>query len=69
MTARELRTIRRRLGVSQARLARLIGVRQNTVGRWERDELSISEPVARLIRIVGGEPVESVVSTKRSAKK
>ena len=29
-----------------------LGVTRNTVARWERDEVSIREPMARLIRLV-----------------
>ena len=70
MKSRGLRAIRRRLGISQAKLAERIGFTQNTVARWERDEIPISEPAARLIRIAGGEPVETVlVGSKRAVKK
>ena len=38
------------MGLTQARLAALIGVAPNTVARWERDELRISAPIAMLVR-------------------
>lgn len=70
MKGRELKAIRQRLGVSQAGVAKLLGVTQNTVSRWERDELRISKPVGRLIRIAGGEPVAAVLAgSKRAVKK
>jgi len=50
MTGKELLEIRKRLKWSQAQLARAIGVAGNTVARWERGELGISEPVGRLVR-------------------
>ena len=34
-----LRIIRRKLGLSQGRFAQLLGVRTNTVARWERGDL------------------------------
>jgi DNA-binding transcriptional regulator YiaG len=33
-------------------MAAKLGVTSNTVARWERDEVSISEPMARLIQTV-----------------
>ena len=36
---RRLRIIRKKLGVSQERFAQLLGVRTNTVARWERGDL------------------------------
>ena len=60
MNGRELKKIRKRLGISQANLGKLVGVTGNSVGRWERNTLGIGEPAARLIRIVGGAPVPTV---------
>ena len=50
MHGKTLRTIRKRLGLTQALLAEQLGVASNTVARWERGERSIPEPVARLIQ-------------------
>ncbi len=52
MRGDQLRRMRTRHGLTQVDLAKLIGVASNTVARWERDELSIREPVSRLIRLV-----------------
>ena len=52
MKGKEIRSIRKRLGWTQVNLAAAVGVAPNTVARWERDELSISEPVSRLIRSI-----------------
>ena len=49
MKGKELRSIRKRLGWTQAELAEALGVAENTVARWERDERAIAEPVARFI--------------------
>src|ERR1700694_3184352 len=40
----ELRARRQALRLSQAELARALGVAANTVARWERDELRIGDP-------------------------
>ncbi len=50
-----LRQLRRRLGLSQAKLAALIGVTSNTVARWERGELGMKRTTARLIQLVTAE--------------
>ena len=49
MIGRELRSIRQKLALTQAALAEAIGVTSNTVARWERGEMAISEPAARLL--------------------
>ena len=48
VTGQELREIRKKLGVTQAKLADLVGMTPNTIARQERDELTIREPMARL---------------------
>jgi transcriptional regulator with XRE-family HTH domain len=52
MKGRTLRGLRRKLGWTQAQLADAVGVASNTIARYERDELKIPEPVARLVRLV-----------------
>jgi transcriptional regulator with XRE-family HTH domain len=52
MTGSQLRRIRTRLKLTQVELAEKIGVHANSVARWERDEVGISEPVARLVRVL-----------------
>lgn len=47
-----LRQLRRRLGLSQAKFAALIGVTPNSVARWERGELGMKATTAKLIQLV-----------------
>jgi putative transcriptional regulator len=56
MTGSEVRRIRKRLGLTQVELAAKIGVTSNTVARWERGLVRVTEPVARLIRLVAKLP-------------
>lgn len=49
MKGRTLKMIRTRLGLTQNAMAQRIGVTKNTVARWERNEMTIREPIARLI--------------------
>lgn len=44
-----LRWRRKRLDWTQEQMAKAIGTTRNTVARWERDEVGISKPMARLI--------------------
>lgn len=52
MTPPEIRTTRESLGLTQAQLARLVGVDARTWRRWECAEREMPEPVARLLRLV-----------------
>jgi transcriptional regulator with XRE-family HTH domain len=52
MTSTAFYRLRRRLGLSQPKLARLLGVAPNTVARMERGEMGISVPMARLLLFV-----------------
>ena len=55
VTGSQLRAIRQGLALTQAALAEAIGVRPNTVARWERGEIGISEPTAKLVQIIAAE--------------
>lgn len=52
MTGAQLRRLRIKRALTQAQLAERLGVRANTVARWERDEQRITEPTARLVRLL-----------------
>jgi DNA-binding transcriptional regulator YiaG len=54
LTGTALRQLRTRLGCTQRELAARVGVTANTVARWERDEVRITEPMERLLRLVAG---------------
>jgi len=49
MTAEHFASERSRLGLSQSELAARLGVHVRTIGKWERGERGIPEPVARLL--------------------
>ena len=71
MRGRELRVVRKQFGLSQATFGKLVGVTQNTVARWERDEIGITGPAARLVRLLGKYPelANELVEPKRTTKK
>lgn len=50
MSGKQLHKIRKQLEWTQAQLAQAVGVSRNTVARWERDEVGVGEPAARLVR-------------------
>jgi len=50
--ADELRILRKRARLTQAALAKRLGLTTNAVARWEQQVRSISKPMARLIRMV-----------------
>ena len=55
MTGVEIRALREKLGWTQMALAEAVGATSNTVARWERDEMAISEPAARLLQKIAAE--------------
>jgi DNA-binding transcriptional regulator YiaG len=56
MTPSDLRRLRRRLGLSQAGFAALVGVTSNTVARWERGELGMRPTTIRLLEMIAAAP-------------
>jgi transcriptional regulator with XRE-family HTH domain len=52
MTGADVRRLRKRLGLTQRALAARVGVAPNSVARWERDEMAVREPAARLLRLL-----------------
>ena len=52
MKGKTLRSIRTHLKWTQVALAKAVGVASNTIARYERDELAIPEPTARLIKTI-----------------
>jgi DNA-binding transcriptional regulator YiaG len=55
MTGKEVRRIRRKLGATQVQLANRLGVAPNTVYRWEADRVTVTAPMAQLLRLLGKE--------------
>jgi len=49
MNGKQLSEIRGRLKWTQVKLGDAVGVTGNTIARWERGEMAINEPAARLI--------------------
>ena len=52
MTGKELRRIRKRLRLSQAKLAMTLETTVTSVARWERGEVPISGPVSVCVRLL-----------------
>ena len=52
MKGATLRKQRKALGMTQIELAKALGVTGNTVARWERNEVGIPEPAARLVLLL-----------------
>ena len=55
VTGAEVRRIRARLTLTQAALARALGVSRVTVARWETGVYAIPEPTARLLQRIRDE--------------
>ena len=52
MTGRRFKQVRTALGLSQAQLAKLLGVWPNTVAVWERGEKPIPGPVELAMKLL-----------------
>jgi transcriptional regulator with XRE-family HTH domain len=52
VTGREVKRLRRALGLKQTELADKLGVHPITVSRWERDIVRMPEPTARLLTLL-----------------
>jgi DNA-binding transcriptional regulator YiaG len=66
VTPRDVKRLRRRLGMTQAQFGDLVGVAANTVARWERGELGMKATTARLISIlVAGETGRKRAATRK----
>jgi DNA-binding XRE family transcriptional regulator len=52
MTGPQLRQHRKRLGLTQKQMAKQLGLHWNSLARMERDEIGISEPVVKLVRMI-----------------
>ena len=52
VTGKEVRRVRRLLGLTQRVFAERVGVNPNTVARWERDEVTVGSTAAILMRLL-----------------
>ena len=59
LSGREIKFLRRELMLSQAALAHLVGVKEQTVHRWEADKNSMPRATEALLRRLYMEQVES----------
>lgn len=54
MSGAELRQLRLQLGLSQQKLAKILGVHQPTVSRWERGMSPVPKSAALVLRMLQG---------------
>lgn len=52
MTGAELKRCRERLKLTQVAMAKEIGIHPNSLARMERGNMTISEPVAKLVQLI-----------------
>ena len=67
MTGKKLRTLRQELGWTQVQLAKAVGIAPNNIALQERGKIGISEPVARLVRLLAGELALEALKPPRSS--
>jgi DNA-binding transcriptional regulator YiaG len=64
----ELRYLRRFLSLSQANVAALLGISEQTVARWEKGETSIDPSGERLIRFIVTEALGEDVTVREALR-
>ena len=69
MKATELHRLRKLLGLTQAGLAKAVGVTPNAIALAERGERGISEPLARLVKMLAQVHTGELVLKRRRTKK
>jgi len=69
MKTTELHRLRKVLGLTQAGLAKAVGVTPNAIALAERGERGISEPLARLVKMLVQVHTGELVPKRRSTKK
>jgi DNA-binding transcriptional regulator YiaG len=52
MQSDDVQRLRKRLGLTQAKFARLLGVHRVSVARWESGASKVQAPMAKLIRLI-----------------
>ena len=52
MTPGAVRTLRKRLGLTQSRFAALLGVHKITIAKWEAGTKGMSATTERLLRVI-----------------
>lgn len=62
VTAKEVQTIRARLGLSQRQLGKLIGLTSQTVNRWEHGNLKVKPAFETVLRGLERAPEKRVRS-------
>jgi DNA-binding XRE family transcriptional regulator len=69
MDGTELRKLRKVLGLTQAMLAEAVGVTRNAIALAERGERGISEPLARLVRVLVQVHTGQLIAKPRTTRK
>lgn len=69
MTGTELYKLRKVLRLTQAGLAKAVGVTPNAIALAERGERKIGEPLARLVKLIVKIHKGELVSNRRPAKR
>jgi transcriptional regulator with XRE-family HTH domain len=69
MKATELYKLRKVLGLTQAGLAKAVGVTSNAIALAERGERGIGEPMARLVKLLVRVHTGELVPKRRPTKR
>jgi len=69
MTPTEIRKLRKRMGLSQSSFAKLLGVHEVTVSRWENGAAGLSNPARTLLELLAQSPTATIPTPKQRRRK
>jgi transcriptional regulator with XRE-family HTH domain len=67
MTGKQLKRLRMLMGLTQKQLGAELGVTENSVARWERDEMKMRESAVLLLRSIAAAQGEKRNSGRRGS--
>lgn len=62
MSGEQIKNMRMRIGISQALLAKLLGMSVESVSKWERNEIVPSNPALRILNTIEAKGIDVFIN-------